>query len=490
MDNITHSDDDNEVPSAVQLPAPEQAPTTDLWSGVDEGDGEAQPGAPRTEPSSSNDEAVTDAAAETAPAPSAPGTRRRAALLVSGGVLLAAALGSTGFVIGHDVDRGTVRSSSGSFPNFQFPSGNFTNPFGNSSGNGSNDPFGNGFDDPFGNSPSVTTPTLPAHSPSSAAAAKIAAQVDVSVVDITTSSSYSSSSAAGTGMILSSKGLILTNNHVIDGATSISVRVVATGRTYSAKVLGYSVSDDVALLQLEGASGLTPITTADSSQVTAHEGVVGIGNAGGVGGTPSFAPGAVVATDQSVTASDSSNLTGSEKLTGMIQVAAAIEAGDSGGPLVNTKGQVIGMDTAGSSTGSTMEINGEYVSNTQGFAIPINRALAIARTIEAGTSTTSVHVGATPIMGIEITSTLSRGPNSGVAGVRIAGLAPGTPAATSGLAVGDVITAVNSHAVSTPAALSAIVQQLAPGDSVRVSYTTSAGDKKTLSLNLIAGPAL
>src|ERR1019366_3145943 len=168
----------------------------------------------------------------------------------------------------------------------------------------------------------------------------IAAKVEPGVVDISTASKYQSSSAAVTGMVLSSNGLVLTNNHVINGATSISVRVVTTGATYSAKVLGYSVSNDVALLQLSNASGLATVTTADSSTVSATQPIVAIGNAGGVGGTPSVAPGAVVATNQSLSASDPSNLTGVEKLTNMIQVAAAIQPGDSGGPLVNTQGQV------------------------------------------------------------------------------------------------------------------------------------------------------
>jgi S1-C subfamily serine protease len=352
--------------------------------------------------------------------------------------------------------------------------------------------FGNFF--PGGNSGSTITPTtLPANAPSTSAAAKIAAKVDVGVVDITTQSSYSSSSAAGTGMILSSNGLILTNNHVIDGATSISVRVVSTNTTYTASVLGYSVTGDVALLQLKGASGLTPVSTANSSTVKATEAVVGVGNAGGVGGTPSYAPGAVLATNQSLTASDPDNLTGAEKLTGMIQIAASIQPGDSGGPLVNTDGQVIGMDTAGSSSGSGYGFSDNTSANTQGYAIPINTALAIARTIESGTSTSSVHVGATPILGIEISPTLSGYGGFGsapVTGVQISGLATGTPAASSALTAGDVITALNGQSVTTATQLSTIVQKLAPGAVVKVSYTTSTGTSGTTNVTLVAGPAL
>ena len=405
---------------------------------------------------------------------------KRTAVMVVGGLVLVAAIGGTGFVIGHYVTRPTSPSVIGAFPREQFP--DFPSfGFGNFQGGGSNA------------TPVSPTTTLPANAPSNAAAARIAAKVDAGVVDITTSSSYQSSSAAGTGMILSANGLVLTNNHVINGATSISVRVVSTNKSYSAKVLGYSVSKDVALLQLANASGLTPVTTADSSKVSKSQGVVAIGNAGGVGGTPSYAPGAVVATNQSLTASDPSNLTGSEQLTGMIQVIANIQPGDSGGPLVNTKGEVIGMDTAGSSNGSGFGFSSSYASSTQGYAIPINTALAVVRTIQSGTSTASVHVGATPILGIEITSNVSGFGDFGatpVSGVQIAALAPGTPAASSSLAAGDVITAIDSTPVSSPTQLSAAVQKHAPGDSVKVSYTTLSGTSSSVNITLIAGPAL
>jgi S1-C subfamily serine protease len=220
---------------------------------------------------------------------------------------------------------------------------------------------------------------------------------------------------------------------------------------------------------------------------------VGIGNAGGVGGTPSYAPGAVVATNQSLTASDPSNLTGAEKLSGMIQVAANIQPGDSGGPLVNTQGQVIGMDTAGSSTGSGVGYDDRYSTASEGYAIPIDTALAVVHTIESGTSTTTVHVGATPILGVEISPTLSGYEgfnNSPVAGVQIAGLAAATPAASSGLVAGDVITALNGQTVTSATQLSAIVQTFTPGDSIKVSYTTVSGTTRTINVTLIAGPAL
>jgi len=404
---------------------------------------------------------------------------KRTAVMAVGGLVLVAAIGGTGFVVGHYVGHSTSPSVIGAFPRESFPdfpSGGFGN-----------------FPDGGSSVTPVSPAALPANAPSSAAAAAIAAKVDAGVVDISTTSSYQSSSAAGTGMILSPNGLVLTNNHVINGATSIRVRVVTTNKTYTAKVLGYSITKDVALLQLANASGLTAVTTADSSKVTKSQGVVAIGNAGGVGGTPSVAPGAVVATNQSLTASDPSNLTGSEQLSGMIQVIADIQPGDSGGPLVNTKGQVIGMNTAGSSNGSSYGFSSSYSSATQGYAIPINTALAVVRTIQRGTSTASVHVGATPIIGIEISPTVSGYDNFGgstTPGVQIAGLAAGTPAASSGLVAGDVITAINATPVANATQLSAAVQKLAPGDSVKVSYTTIGGTSTSVNITLVAGPAL
>jgi len=443
------------------------------------------------EPSASLDEEQVEEAPPMPRSLSSTGSGRRTAVMVTGGLVLVAAIGGTGFAIGHYVGHRTSPSVIGAFPR----NNDGDSPFGGFGGFGG---FGNFPSGPTGSSNTfpvtpVTPTTLPANAPSTSAAAKIAAKVDVGVVDISTTASYQSSSAAGTGMILSSNGLVLTNNHVINGATSIRVRVVTTNKTYTAKVLGYSVTKDVALLQLNNASGLTPVTLGNSNSVTKSEGVVGIGNAGGVGGTPSYAPGVVVATHQSLTASDPSNLTGSEKLSGMIQIIANIQPGDSGGPLVNTKGEVIGIDTAGSSSGAGIGYFGNSSANaTQGYAIPINTALAVVHTIEAGTSTATVHVGATPILGIEINSASSSvgGFNSPtVAGVQIVGLAPGTPAASSGLVAGDVITALNGQTVTSAPQLSGIVQKLAVGASVKVTYTTLSGTSSSVNLTLVAGPA-
>ena len=177
---------------------------------------------------------------------------------------------------------------------------------------------------------------------------QIAAQVDPGLVDIVTTLGYQRAQAAGTGMVLSPSGEVLTNNHVIEGATSIKAVDVGNGRTYRATVAGYDRSHDVAVLKLHGASGLQTVATGNSAQVSPGEKVVAIGNAGGKGGTPSVVSGRIVALGATVTATDAAAGT-SERLTGVIGHNAPIQPGDSGGPLVNLAAKVIGMNTAASS---------------------------------------------------------------------------------------------------------------------------------------------
>jgi len=179
--------------------------------------------------------------------------------------------------------------------------------------------------------------------------AQVEAKVDPAIVDIVSTLDYGAGEAAGTGIVLTSSGEVLTNNHVVEGATSIRVTDVGNGKTYTATVVGYDLSYDVAVVQLKGASGLKVASFGDSSKVALGESVVALGNAGGAGGTPSVATGTVTALGQSISAYDEA--TGSsEQLTGLIETDAGIQAGDSGGPLVDMSGQVIGMDTAASSS--------------------------------------------------------------------------------------------------------------------------------------------
>ena len=220
--------------------------------------------------------------------------------------------------------------------------------------------------------------------------------------------------------------MILTNNHVIDGATSISVTDIGNHQTYTASVVGYDRTKDIAVLQLHNASGLQTATLGNSSNVSVGEDVVGIGNAGGTGGTPSAAGGTVTALNQSITASDDGDGT-SEQLSGLIETNADIQPGDSGGSLVNTSGDVLGMDTA-ASAGTSFQYNGQS-SGTQGFAIPIDTALSIAKTIEAGSGSSTVHIGETAFLGVEINAESSNSGDSGTAAAASVASSGATPAA-------------------------------------------------------------
>jgi S1-C subfamily serine protease len=388
---------------------------------------------------------------------------------------LVVVIAGVGFVMGHYVDKPTApRAAAPAYTKTSLPS------------NGSSQYPGFSF--PNFNTPSTTpTPTT-----TDKAAAKIAKEVDPGLVDIDTGISYQDATAAGTGMILTSNGLVLTNNHVIEAATSITVRDIATNKTYTAKVLGYDVAKDVAVLKMENASGLTPVTLGNSSAVSLKEKIVGIGNAGGTGGTPSYAAGTVVAKDQSITAESDENLSGSEKLTGLLETNAAIQPGDSGGPLVTLSGKVVGMDTAASSDEGGYSFGNFAGPAAQAYSIPINTAIAVAKAIENGNATAAIHIGPTAILGIEVdaaNTTEPGAPTSTTTGVTVATVMPNTPAANAGLVAGDVITSFDGHTVSTPAQLSGLEYSLAPGDTANITYVNASGAQESLSFALTTGPA-
>jgi S1-C subfamily serine protease len=312
----------------------------------------------------------------------------------------------------------------------------------------------------------------------------IAAKVDPGLVDIDTTLGYDDEEAAGTGIVLTSNGEILTNNHVIDGATTISVTDVGNGRAYSASVVGYDTTKDVAVLQLHDASGLQT-ASLDTSTVSIGETVVGIGNAGGTGGTPSAAGGTVTALDQAITASDEGDGT-SEQLTGLIETNADIQAGDSGGSLVDSAGHVVGMDTAASS-GFSFQSAGES-SGDQGYAIPIGEAITLAKEIEAGNSSSTVHIGTTAFLGVEIEAAGNGYGSALSSGATVAEVITDSPAQESGLAAGDVITSVNGVAVASAQALSSRLEPYSPGDKVTIGWTDASGLTHTAAVTLSSGP--
>ena len=319
--------------------------------------------------------------------------------------------------------------------------------------------------------------------------AQVATQTDPGLVDVVSTLGLQQAASAGTGLVLTPSGEILTNNHVIKGATSIRVTDIGNGRTYPAKVVGYAQSKDIAVLQLVGASGLQTVSLGNSSTVKVGDKVVALGNAGGKGGTPSVAVGRVAGLGAAINASDEGAGT-VEHLTGLIRHNAPIQPGDSGGPLVSKTGQVIGIDTAGS-TSTGFQLQPGQAQPTQAFAIPINDAVALARQIEAGQASATVHLGPTGILGGGVMSAGQAAANgvSAGSGAVIAQVVPGYPAGRAGLAAGDVITSADGHQISSPSALQAALEPHHPGDSVPIGWTDQFGQAHSATLVLANGPA-
>ena len=290
--------------------------------------------------------------------------------------------------------------------------------------------------------------------------------------------------------MISSDGEVLTNNHVIDGATKITATDIGNGKTYDATVIGYDPSHDVAVLKLANASGLTTAKLGDSSTLEVGDSVTGIGNAGGVGGTPSSAEGSITGLDQSITAGDEFGGT-SERLSGLIRTDADIQPGDSGGPLVDSEGRVIGMNTAGS---SGFRFSG---GSGQAFAIPINDALKIALQVVSGKGSETTHVGPSAFLGVSVVQSGSDGLGFGgfdgsspstTSGIQIGGVLNGEAADKAGLSAGDVITAFDGKSVDSRSSLSAAMLQHHPGDIVKLDWVDGSGSSHSSSVVLGSGP--
>ena len=212
------------------------------------------------------------------------------------------------------------------------------------------------------------------------------------VVLIDTVLPYENAKAAGTGMVLTASGQVLTSYHVVEGASKIKVTVAETGKTYQATVIGSDQTADVALLQLKSASGLTTIKI-DNDKTSVGDKVTAVGNAGGTG-TLTAAKGKIVSLKASITTAAEGPVA-SETLRAMIETTADVVSGDSGGPLFDNDGEVVGIDTAAS---SGQEING--------FAVPVQRALGIVQQIRSGKESSTVRVGPAPFLGVELSDAL------------------------------------------------------------------------------------
>jgi S1-C subfamily serine protease len=320
-----------------------------------------------------------------------------------------------------------------------------------------------------------------------------AAAASAAIVDINTASSFGISDGlrplgAGTGMILSSSGEVLTNNHVIAGASSIEVSIEGRSASVAAEVIGVDPTDDVALLQLQGVSGLPTVKIGDSSALHVGDPVTAIGNAFGRGGPPTVTTGSVTALDRSIVARNPSAPDGadSEHLTGVIQTDAEIHPGDSGGALVNASGEVVGIITAGPSSNNAN-------ASAVGFAIPSSSAMGIVNQMRSGEESSSILLGERGFLGVQVGSlTRSTAAQLGVqpgSGALVVGLLPNSPAAKAGMAAPAVIQEVDGHAISSIADLGPAIHAHTPGEQVEVRWVDRQGSHMA-TVSLIAGPAV
>jgi S1-C subfamily serine protease len=298
--------------------------------------------------------------------------------------------------------------------------------------------------------------------------------------------SYQNAAAAGTGIVLTPDGEVLTNYHVVEGSTSVKVTIASTGQTYTGTVLGHDQTDDVALLQLKGASNLTT-AKINTGAVQLGDTVTAVGNAGGTDSLTAAA-GTITGLGKTIT-TQAEGSAAAETLHGLIEDDADVQAGDSGGPLYDSQGQVVGIDTAGSAGGQI-----------DSYAIPIGNARSVARQILSGQATSTVQIGASAFLGVELSPGASSqdgaafpGQPSGsdassVAGATVSDVVSGGPAASADLQAGDTITALDGTQISSPDQVASVMAQRKPGDSVDIRWTDGSGTARSATVTIVESP--
>ena len=278
------------------------------------------------------------------------------------------------------------------------------------------------------------------------------------------------SAGAGTGMILTPDGDVLTNAHVVAGASRIEVKLTS-GATMSANLVGSDSTNDVALLKLEGASGLPTVKLGRSADLQVGDGVVAIGNALGLPGGPTVTSGIVSALDRAIGSED-------EHLEHLIQTDAAINPGNSGGPLVNAAAEVVGMNTA-----VIQRAGGGSEAQNIGFAISSDTFGPLVEELREGRERiqTRAYLGVvTQTLTSDIRARLGL---SAPSGALVFDVEPGSPADGAGIRPGDVITALGGDPVSTSDGLGTAVRRHEPGDRVEVSFVRGT-DTRTATVTL------
>ena len=271
--------------------------------------------------------------------------------------------------------------------------------------------------------------------------------------------------ATGTGVVITSDGDILTNDHVVDGANKVSVLFVGDTEPTLATVLAVDVGNDLALIHVDK-PGLTPAVFADPSSIDIGDEVVAVGFALDLDGGPTVTSGIVSALNRTIVSGDGA-------LDGLIQTDTAISSGNSGGPLVNTRGQVIGINTA------VFQSSSEVAANNVGFSISVAEALPVIEELRAqanGQARTEGYLGV---------SVLDR--NDGGLGAVIAEVSPGSPADLAGMEVDDVVIEADGSPVDGQPALVAAIRDKSPGDSIKIDVLRD-GERITLTATLIERP--
>ena len=314
----------------------------------------------------------------------------------------------------------------------------------------------------------------------------VARTVEPELVNITVTIQSSGQGAAGSGIVLTGDGQVLTSHHVVKGADVITVGDIGTGAQFPATVLGYDSAADIALLSLTGAHDLPIARIGDSSALAPGDRIMAIGNAGGTG-HPTATPGIVTSLNTSVIARDAADLS-RKALTGMLEVRAPVESGQSGGAVVDRSGAVVGVVTAasGEPRGGACGAGGvgdcgKAAGDASGYAVPIDTAMDIVRQIRSGTTTDAVHIGPTATLGV-LTSDASTG------GARIDVSLYGLPAFAAGLAPGEVITAVDGRPVSSAHALKTALNTRRPDDRVALTLAEPDGARRAVTVILASGP--
>jgi putative serine protease PepD len=274
----------------------------------------------------------------------------------------------------------------------------------------------------------------------------------------------STASAAGTGIIITAGGEVVTNAHVVNGATDIKV-TLPDGSVHSASIVGLDATKDLAVIQVSGVSGLTPATWANSATAQVGDSVIAIGNAEGYGGKPSVTEGILSATGRSLSSSTDGN-DSEENLSGLLQTDASINPGNSGGPLVDSAGDVVGIDTA-VATGTSSE-----PAQGIGFAIPSNEVVTEIPILEKGGGTSSSSSSTGAVLGVVV----SDAPGGGAT---VEQVESGSGAAKAGLQAGDVIIGLGRTEITDASDLSAAVEADSVGQRVRITFTRNGSTDTT-----------